>query len=163
MIAEYLAAHTPPPGVRFVLLGWTFERNARAMGYGVPADIPNQVLMVANQYDGWADAPTNTSSPGYQLAQQNAEAGKLRVHNYIAAQLDNPANVVTTRGQITSILIPTQKLPINDQPDAQQRALIDDAYSRPGPTPEQLAAATSQQVSVPPPPNNETPEPVAAI
>jgi hypothetical protein len=40
---------------------------------------------------------TNTSSPGYQLAQQNAEAGKLRVHNYIAAQPDNPANVVTTR------------------------------------------------------------------
>jgi len=39
------------------------------MGYGVPADIPNQVLMVANQYDAWADAPTNTSSPGYQLAQ----------------------------------------------------------------------------------------------
>jgi hypothetical protein len=33
-----------------------------------------------------------------------------------------------------------------DQLDAQQRPLIDSAYDRPGPTPEQLAASTGEQV-----------------
>ncbi len=66
VVSLYLSQHTPPPGVRFVLIGDTFERNDQllAIGQGVPLDIANQVLFVVNQYDGWSDAPTDTSSPG---------------------------------------------------------------------------------------------------
>ena len=160
VISLYLAQHTPPPGVRFVLLGDTFARNDKlvSQGQGIPANIANQVILMARQYDGWSDYPTITTSPNYQLAMQNAQSGAASIHNYVAAQLDNPANVVTTRGNITAILIPTQHLPANiakrwqgqgsqaDDLDAQQRPLIDSAYSRPSPTPDQLAASSSEQV-----------------
>lgn len=161
VISLYLARNTPPPGVRFVLLGDTFTRNDKlvAAQQGVPADIANPVILVAREYDGWSDYPTKTASPNYQLAMQNARAGAASIHNYVTARLDDPANVVTTRGNITAILIPTQHLPINgwlrlagrsaeaDQLDAQQRPLIDSAYDRPAPTPAQLAASTSEQVA----------------
>jgi hypothetical protein len=161
VISLYLAQHTPPPGVRFVLLGDTFARNDQlvAARQGIPGNIANQVILVAREYDGWSDSPTNTGSPNYQLAMQNAEQGAATIHNYVDAQLDNPANVVTTRGNITSILIPTQHLPLNnsrrstgssteaDGLDAQQRPLIDSAYNRPAPTPDQLAASTGEQVA----------------
>jgi hypothetical protein len=148
VISQFLATHTLPGGVMVVLLGDTFWRNDQflAHGVGVPPDIANQVTMVANEYDGWSDQPDITSSPGYGLAQQNANAGKFRVHDYVKARLNDPANVVTTRGNITAILIPTQKLPLNGSLDADPRALIDSAYSRPAPSPAQLAAATPQQV-----------------
>lgn len=160
VISLYLAQHTPPPGVRFVLLGDTFARNDQLVSQrqGVPANIANQVILVARQYDGWSDYPTITNSPNYQLANQNAQAGAAYIHNYVNARLDNPANVVTTRGNITAILIPTQHLPVNvpkrwqlqgakaDQLDAEQRPLIDSAYDRPSPTPDQLAASTAEQV-----------------
>lgn len=159
VISAYLAQHTPPPGVRFVLLGDTFAENDKfvATGQGIPPDIANKVMLVARQYDGWSDSPTNTGSPNYGLAMQNAQAGAATIHDYVNARLDDPANVVTTRGNITSILIPTQRLPLNnmwgnsssadsDGLDAQQRPLIDSAYDRPGPTPQQLAESTSQQV-----------------
>ena len=160
VISLYLARHTPPPGVRFILLGDTFARNDQllAKGQGIPYDIPNDVTLVARQYDGWSDFPTNRSSPNFDLAMQNANIGKRTIHNYRTARLDDPANVVTKRGNITAILIPTQHLPINnprkgmpsaqadDRLDRDQRPLIDSAYDRPSPTPEQLAAATGQQV-----------------
>lgn len=159
VISLYLAHHTPPPGVRFVLLGDTFERNDRlvAVGQGIPADIANPVTLVAREYDGWSDLPTRKDSPNYGLALRNAEMGARSIHNYVDAHLNDPANVVTTRGNITAILIPTQRLPLNnprgaganpdaDQLDAQQRPLIDSAYDRPAPTPEQLAAAGGEQV-----------------
>ncbi len=159
VLSLYLAQHTPPPGVRFVLLGDTFARNDQfvSTGQGIPADIANQVLLVARQYDGWSDSPTVTTSPGYQLATQNAQMGAATIHDYVKAHLDDPANVVTTRGHIKAILIPTQHLPLNsmkrmtgsdstaDELDAQQRPLIDSAYERPSPTPGQLAASTDQQ------------------
>jgi pimeloyl-ACP methyl ester carboxylesterase len=147
VISAYLAQHTPPPGVRFVLLGDTFARNDQfvAAGQGIPADIANKVILVARQYDGWSDSPT-TASPNYGLAMQNAQAGAATIHDYVNARLDDPANVVTTRGNITSVLIPTQHLPLNNGLDAQQRPLIDSAYDRPGPTPDQLAASTGEQV-----------------
>jgi pimeloyl-ACP methyl ester carboxylesterase len=159
VISLYLAQHTPPPGVRFVLLGDTFARNDQlvADGQGVPPDIANEVILVVREYDGWSDAPTDTGSPNYRLAMQNAQIGAATIHDYVKARLDDPANVVTTRGNITAILIPTQHLPLNsgrrlfgasaeaDRLDAQQRPLIDSAYDRPGPTPEQLAASTDQQ------------------
>jgi hypothetical protein len=106
------------------------------------------VILVARQYDGWSDFPTNTASPNYGLAMQNARAGAAAIHDYVDARLDDPANVKTSRGNITSILIPTQLLPLNKGLDAEQRPLIDSAYDRPGPTPEQLAASTGQQVGV---------------
>jgi hypothetical protein len=162
VVSLYLAQYTPPPGVRFVLLGDTFTHNDQidAIGQGVPANIANQVILVARQYDGWSDYPTNLFSPNYKLAVQNAQSGGASIHDYVNARLDNPANVVTTRGNITGILIPTQHLPLNDwrrlwgqgaqadQLDAQQRPLIDSAYNeRPGPTPQQLAASTAEQVA----------------
>ena len=135
VISLYLAQHTPPPGVRFVLLGDTFAQNDKfvAKGQGIPADIANEVLLVARQYDGWSDSPTNTASPNYSLALQNAQRGAASIHDYVKARLDDPANVVTKRGNITSVLIPTQHLPLNNGDDAEQRALIDSAYDRPGP------------------------------
>lgn len=161
VVSLYLGQHVPPPGVRFILLGDTFARNDQLVVWkqGVPANIANQVIMVARQYDGWSDFPTNNRSPNYQLAMQNAQAGGAYIHDYVKARLDDPSNVITTRGNITAILIPTQRLPLNqwkriwgqnaqaDQLDAQQRPLIDSAYTRPGPTPEQIAASTAQQVA----------------
>lgn len=161
VVSLYLAQHTPPPGVRFVLLGDTFARNDKLVseGQGVPANIANQVILMARQYDGWSDYPTDLSSPNYQLALQNSQYGASYIHNYVNARLDDPSNVVTTRGNITALLVPTQHLPLNDhkrwsgqtaqadQLDAQQRPLIDSAYSRPGPTPAQLAASTAQQAA----------------
>jgi hypothetical protein len=177
VVSLYLAQHQPPPAVRFVLVGDTFARNdaLNATGEGVPLDIANQVVFVANQYDGWSDSPTEIFSPNYKLAMQNSVAGGSYIHNYVNARLDDPANVVTKKGNITAILVPTQKLPLNrrlrekgndaeaDQLDAQQRPLIDSAYTRPGPTAEQLAAATAEQVAIPPAPVHETPEPVAVL
>lgn len=159
VISLYLAQNTPPPGVRFVLLGDTFARNDQlvSMGQGIPANIANKVLLVARQYDGWSDSPTLKDSPGYQLATQNAQMGAATIHDYVKAHLDDPANVVTTRGNITAILIPTQHLPLNrtkrmsgsdsaaDELDPQQRPLIDSAYDRPSPTAAQLAASTGEQ------------------
>jgi PE-PPE domain len=159
VISLYLAQNTPPPGVRFVLLGDTFARNDQlvSMGQGIPASIAAQVLLVARQYDGWSDSPTVTNSPNFKLATQNAQMGAATIHDYVKAHLDDPANVVTTRGNITAILIPTQHLPLNrmkrllgsnsaaDELDVQQRPLVDSAYDRPSPTAEQLAASTGEQ------------------
>ncbi|WIM89308.1 PE-PPE domain-containing protein [Candidatus Mycobacterium wuenschmannii] len=157
VISLYLAHNTPPAGVRFVLLGDTFARNDELVskGEGIPPDIANHVILVARQYDGWSDSPTRKDSPHYKLALQNAQMGAATIHDYVNAHLDDPANVVTTRGNITAILIPTQRLPLNgmkrmfgsdaDDLDAQQRPLIDSAYDRPSPTAEQLAASSGEQ------------------
>lgn len=163
VISLYLAQHTPPPGVRFVLLADTFARNDElvAVGQGIPADIANPVTLVAREYDGWCDKPTNTGSPNYGLATQNAQTGATLIHDYVNASINDPANVVTTRGNITAVLIPTQHLPLNnklrksgqdaeaDRLDAEQRPLIDSAYDRAAPTPAQVAASTSQQYTKP--------------
>jgi hypothetical protein len=161
VISLFLSQHALPPGVRVILLGDTFARNDRlvSLGQGVPPDIATPVLLVANEYDGWSDQPTNASAPGFAMAVQNATVGTSRLHNYVNASLDHPANVVTVRGNITAIRIPTQHLPQNDwardvgmsaladQLDAQQRAQIDGAYGpEVVPTPKQLAAATDEQV-----------------
>jgi hypothetical protein len=162
VISLFLSQHTLPPDVRVVLLGDTFARNDQlvSQAQGVPPDIANPVLMVVNEYDGWSDQPTNASAPGYAIAVQNATlGGEDRLHNYINASLDNPASVVNVRGNITAIRIPTQHLPQNDwardegmsayadQLDAEQRAQIDGAYApEVVPTPQQLAAATGEQV-----------------
>jgi hypothetical protein len=82
VISQFLATHPLPAGVNVVLLGDTFWRNDQFLGHGrgVPLDIANQVTMVANEFDGWSDQPDIASSPGFGLAQQNADAGKHRVH-----------------------------------------------------------------------------------
>jgi hypothetical protein len=176
VLSLYLSQHVPPSGVRFVLVGDTFERNQELVDkdQGVPWDIANEVIMIANQYD-WSDDPDKRSAPGYRLAIQNQNAARSRIHSYVKARLGHPANVIRQRGNIRAELVPTIKLPINDwmrekgnnddadDLDQQQRALIDDAYERPGPTPEQLAASIDEQVSVPPEPPHQTPEPVADV
>ena len=83
VISLYLAQLTPPPGVRFILLGDTFARNNQlvAARQSVPANIANQVILAAREYDGWSDYPTNTASPNYELAMKNAEQGAATIHN----------------------------------------------------------------------------------
>jgi hypothetical protein len=161
VIALYLAQHTPPAGVRFILLGDTPTHNSQVafLGQGVPANVADQVILVARQYDGWSDYPMTMASPNFSLSWRNAQMGGALIHDYVNARLDNSANVVTTQGNITGILIPTQHLPLNDLQrlfgpsptadalDAKQRPLVDSAYSRPGPTAAQLAASTSEQAS----------------
>jgi hypothetical protein len=173
VVALYLSQHTPPPGVRFILLAWTFQRNAQlvAVHQGVPADTPNEVTYLANEYDGWGDFPDAPNPPW--VATNNSDAGKGRIHDYRFARLDNPGNVVTKQGNITELLVPTQKLPGNDwlrdwgmgstadSLDAQQRASVDVGYARTVPTAAQLAAAAAEQVPVPPPAVQQQPEPVA--
>lgn len=160
VISLYLAQRTPPPGVRFVLLGDTFARNDElvAQHQGIPPDIANSVTLVVREYDGWSDKPTKKPSPYFELAMHNAELGAATLHDYVDARIDDAANVTTTRGSITAVLIPTQHLPVNrplrmlgnnkkaDDLDAQQRPLIDSAYDRAVPTPQQVAESTDQQV-----------------
>lgn len=185
VIALFLSqhAHEIPAGIKFLLLGMTFTRNQQLLDNpspvlfgtaGIPWDIVNEVTFVANEFDGYSDQPDVKSAPGYSMAVQNANAGQNAVHNYIYARLEDPANVVTKRGNITAILIPNQHLPQNnwmrpwnnkgaDSADASQRAKIEAAYSGQRPTAAQLAAATSQQVPQPIPAIPQTPEPVADV
>ena len=177
VVSLYLAQHRPPPGIRFLLVGDTFARNQELVNVhqGVPWDIENDVTMIVNQYDGWSDKPDVRNVLGYNLAANNASQGANRLHNYAQARLDHPANVVTQRGNIRHILVPTQKLPNNgwmrdwgnnpeaDRVDAIQRSQIDAAYDRPGPTAEQLWAAGDEQVGMPPVPVAMRPEPVANV
>lgn len=176
VISLYLAQNTLPNGVRVLLAGDTFDRNQELVdvNQGIPWDITNQVTMVANEYDGWSDKPSKNDSPNYGLATQNATAGTQRLHYYAKTNPDDPANVVTKRGNITAVLVPTQHLPQNywlrgwangsaDALDAKQRPLIDSAYDRPGSSPEQRLAAASQQVPQPNPAWANKPEPAAAI
>jgi PE-PPE domain len=184
VISLYLAEHTPPPGIKFLLAGDTFWRNQQFLNGGVdklvgtggiPWNIANQVTLVANEFDGWSDQPDLTKASGYSMAVTNANDGKNYEHYYANAQLNNPNNVVTHRGNITAILIPTQKLPINnamrlsgnasgaDAADAKDRPEIEAAYSGPRPSAEQLAGAAGEQVPIPNPPWAQTPEPVANL
>jgi len=180
VISAYLNSHTPPPGVKFVLLGDTSNPNGKFVatgllslfGGGIPLDTPNPVTIISRQYDGWADWPNNFLAPGYVLAVMNAVYGANTIHNDYteASLLNNGANVTWTQGNITYELVPTQKLPINlgfryiglgwvaDALDALERPLIDAAYTnRPSPTAAQLAASTSEQAIVPSP--NQIPGP----
>ena len=161
VVALYLAQNSPPPGVRFVMLGDTPTHNSQmvALGQGVPPNIGNQVILVARQYDGWSDYPMVTSSPSFSMSWRNSEMGAAMIHDYVNARLGNSANVMTQQGNITAYLIPTQHLPLNDLQrlfgpsptadalDTQERPLVDSAYSRPGPTAAQLAASTSEQAA----------------
>jgi PE-PPE domain len=116
VIALYLAQHTPPPGVRFVLLGDTPTHNSQmvALGQGVPPHIGNQVILMACQYDGWSDYPMVTTSPSFSLSWRNSQMGAALIHDYVNARLGNSANVMTQQGNITAFLVPTQHLPLND-------------------------------------------------
>jgi hypothetical protein len=161
VIALYLSQNSPPPGVRFVLLGDTPTHNSQmvALGQGVPPNIANQVILMAREYDGWSDYPMVTTSPNFSRSWRNSELGAAMIHNYVNARLNNSANVQTQQGNITAFLVPTQHLPLNDMDrlfgpspmadalDAKERPLVDSAYSRPAPTAAQLAASTSEQAA----------------
>lgn len=160
-IAQFLATHTLPAGVSVILAGWTLDHNAAmvAQGQGIPWNIANPVTIVVNEFDGWSDSPTNTGSPGYWAALWNAAMGTQRLHYYANARPDDPANVVTHRGNITAVLIPTATMPNGDEGS---RAEINQAYERPGSDPRRRAAAAAQQVPQPNPPWPLKPEPAAA-
>lgn len=157
----FLSQHTLPTGVKVLLAGDTIAQNARFLssGAGIPLDIPNQVTMVANEYDGWSDSPDLTGDPNYALAEANAVVGASRLHYYANADVNNPANIVVQQGNITAILIPTQGLPL----DASQRPKINTAYSRPSSTADQQAAAGAEQVPQPNPAWAQNPEPVLQL
>ncbi|HKP43411.1 MAG TPA: PE-PPE domain-containing protein [Mycobacterium sp.] len=185
--SAYLNSHTPPPGVKFILLGDTSNPNGQLaaigllplFGGGIPPNTPDPVAIISRQYDGWADWPNNIFAPGYLLAVINAIQGGNTIHNDYteASLLNNPANVTWTQGNITYELVPTQNLPINqgwrniglgfvaDALDAIQRPMIDAAYTnRPNPTAAQLAASTSEQAKIPSPVQIPgPPEPVAML
>lgn len=161
VISLFMSQHQLPAGVRLVLCGDTFARNQQLVdaGQGVPWDTLNQVMFIANEYDGWSDGPDKTSAPGYWMAMLNAAIGSQQVHNYVSSQPGAAANVVQTRGNITAILIPNQHLPLGDEAD---RPEIDGAYSRPAPSPQQQAAATDEQVPAPME-ISQAPEPIAGV
>lgn len=144
VVSLFMSQHVLPTGINVLLAGDTFFRNNQFGTQGIPLNTATHVTLVANEYDGWSDIPDKTGAPGYQLAMQNSSTGSEKVHNYVHAQLGNPANVVEIRGNITAVLIPNQKLPMGDET---KRAEIDAAYTRAAPTAEQLAAATDEQVN----------------
>ena len=121
--SAYLNSHTPPPGVKFILLGDTSNPNGLLaatgllplFGGGIPPSTPDPVTIISRQYDGFSDFPTNVFAPGYLLAVLNAINGANTIHNDYteASLLNNPANVTWTQGNITYELVPTQNLPIN--------------------------------------------------
>jgi hypothetical protein len=155
VVSLFMSQHPLPAGIKVLLAGDTFFRNNQFGAQGIPLNTATKVTLVANEYDGWSDIPDRTTAPGYSMAMNNSSMGSQQVHNYVHAQLGNPANVVEVRGNITAILIPNQKLPMGDET---KRAEIDDAYSRKAPTADQLAAATDEQVNGTP---AQTPEPTA--
>jgi hypothetical protein len=185
--SAYLNSHTPPRGVRFILLGDTSNPHGMLattgllplFGGGIPPDTRAPVTIINRQYDGWADWPNNIFALGYGMAVINAVYGTFTIHNDYteASLLNNGANVTWTRGNITYELVPTQNLPINrsfrdvglgwvaDVLDALERPLIDAAYTnRPSPTAAQLAASTSEQAVIPSPIQIPgPPEPVATL
>lgn len=176
VISLFLSQHSLPAGVHVVLAGDTEARNTALVNahQGIPVDIANDVLAVVNEYDGWSDAPVNTTAPGYSLAWITAGMGTQLLHYYRNADPSDPANVRYTKGNITYVLIPTVHLPqyaylravglapTQAQEDA-QRVQINTAYNRPGSGIPQRAAAASQQVPFPPPAWVNGPEPAAAI
>ena len=174
VISLFMAQHTLPAGVKVLLAGDTLARNQQLVdsGQGIPWDTASEVTMVVNEYDGWSDMPDKTDSPNYWLAVANAAMGCFTLHYYANAEPDNPANGVERRGNITAITIPTDHLPLNDwmRPwdntgadarDAEQRPLIEDAYTRPHSSDATRAAASGEQVPQPNPWWPQHPEPVA--
>ena len=156
-ISLFLSQHTLPAGVRVLLAGDTYAENLRYGANGIPLNIANQVTMVVNEYDGWSDSPDLISDPNYFTAEMNAIAGSQKLHYYANADINNPANVVTQHGNIKTILIPTQKVPLGVSRS------IDSAYSRAKPTTAQSAAATIEQVPEPNPAWPNKPEPAASL
>jgi hypothetical protein len=174
VISLFLSQHQLPAGVNVVLAGDTYAQNVRYGTNSIPLNIANSVTMVANEFDGWSDSPDLTTNPNYSLANANAVAGTQRLHYYANANPADPANVVEQHGNIKTVLIPTQHLPQNDYLrgwadstadtlDAQQRPLVNQAYSRHTPSTDQLHNATVQQVPQPNPAWPNKPEPAAAV
>jgi hypothetical protein len=151
-VMYYLSTCRPPPGIKFVLCGCTFYRNQELLDQGswfwgtggIPWDIANEVTMIAREFDGYSDKPDVRNAEGYDLAQRICRSGCFTQHDYVTAELDNNANVVDVRGNITAILVPTQWLP--DYASEDDRDAIDAAFSGPRPTRAQRAAASEEQV-----------------
>jgi hypothetical protein len=165
VVTDYLVRYTPPEGVAFIVMGAITSGPNGVMqalhipGFGqgpIPADTPAKVNIINREYEGWGDFPTNTRAPGYGLAVINAVVGGIlptvdTLHDFRNVDLDDPNNVVTVKGNITTTLVPTKTLPINnwmrplglnrlaDRLDTRMRPLIDAAYDRPSTT----SAATS--------------------
>jgi hypothetical protein len=167
----YLEQNTPPLGVKFILLGSDVAgpngrlivQGITAWGGPVPADVSVPVNIVTKEYEGWGDFPDVKSAPGYRLAVRNVNVGVKQLHDYRDVDLNDPANIVTVNGNITTTLIPTPTLPINnwlrrigmseraDQRDARMRPIIDAAYTREGSQtssqPQPAASTTSSTIT----------------
>jgi pimeloyl-ACP methyl ester carboxylesterase len=123
-------------------------QQANQTGLGLPADLTATVIDVARQYDGWADAPTDTSN---FLAVLNAVMGGFLVHPFYNVDIYDPSNVTWQEGSVTYVLVPTATLPLlmplqwfgidTTALDAQLRPQIEAAYTRPVPVPDPTPAA----------------------
>lgn len=152
-VAALLASQRKiPAGIKLLLCGMTFWRNQEFLDKGnaamfgtggIPWDIENEVTFVARQGDGFSDQPDIKGAKGFSLAQKMCTAGQDVLHHYETARLDHPANVVTKRGNITAILVPTITLPSVKESD---RPSIDGAFSRPSPDATHLSCAADVQV-----------------
>ena len=110
----------------------------------IPADSPYQGTEVIRQYDGWADWPTHFNL----LAFANAVIGMQLVHpRYWNVDVNDPANIRYTEGNVTYVFVPNDTLPLvqvtgvfapllNPILDPILRPIVESAYDRPiGPVP----------------------------
>lgn len=113
--AQWIAEHADDPEapspeeLSFVLIA----NPTRAHGGTLPAmpDNQYQVTDIVRQYDPVADFPDN---PFNLLAMINVGAGILSpIHlDYTGVDVDDPANIVWTEGNITYVFVPTENLPL---------------------------------------------------
>ena len=147
-----------PNDLSFVLIGNSDHPDGGGLPHLVRPRLrhPNR-----HQIQGDGNRPTVRRLGGLavrlpQLAGRRERArGQSLLHpNYLAVDMNAPDNVVTHKGNTTTILVPTQNLPLlqplrdlglNDLADklnAPLKRIVDWAYTRPGPTP-------TSQVSLP--------------
>ncbi|HEY9263997.1 MAG TPA: PE-PPE domain-containing protein [Mycobacterium sp.] len=161
--AQWMAAHADDPEapspdeLSFVLIG----NPRRAYGGSMPAMPPSeyQIIDIVRQYDPTADFPDH---PFNLLALANIAAGILSpMHlNYRGVDIEDPANIVWTEGNITYVFVPTENLPLlaplrllgmgrlADALNEPLKEIVERAYDRPylptaEPTPEPTAESTS--------------------
>lgn len=126
----------------------------------IPEPTPYTVLDVTNQYDGWADWPSDLHSASVVPAIANVQAGVPTAHvtDYVTANLTDPGRTELTEGTITYRLLPTYPLPLlalTPEPlagymDAAIRPYIESAYDR-------SVLAPEPPPPPPPPPGGEPP------
>jgi hypothetical protein len=118
---------------------------------------PLSALIIARQYDFWADTPAKLSD---SFVVKNAIAGSMFVHtDYTNVNVNDPKNVKWTEGNITYVDVPNDILPVYQtmanlgqrnlalQLTAQHRAQLEAAYNRPVAIPVYNAPSTATKAA----------------